>query len=300
MPVTLTSTNLYGAGTVSAPAAGEPRTSLSVRTGLQQLLNMTGFLKSVLDGGVTRLRTTADLAALKALTGQTTGDHAVVKNLGIYEFDAASALTVAEPVVVQPTVGGGRWLHVNRSTGVANGFATLDATAKVPAAQCRGQIISHTTATIPSSSGTISAPGVIGTTLASVTLTPGQSLDVFCNLLFKKTSGTDTDGKVATLGFNILNPTPANEDVPGSQMHTMEFGVGSYLSYGIQGRYFASLSGTHQLRLSTGGIVPTTISYEILNSTVHLYVREASLWLTGFRRSFSSFRTGNSTRAPLR
>src|SRR5262249_27367736 len=42
VPVTLTPSGSFGAGTVSAPAAGEPRTALSVRTGLQQLLDQTG------------------------------------------------------------------------------------------------------------------------------------------------------------------------------------------------------------------------------------------------------------------
>jgi hypothetical protein len=193
VPTILTPTGSYGTDNVSVPVDGDPRNAGSIQPAFQSLLDKTSATKARLDAGVNKVRTVADLTTLKGLTGMATGEHAVVKNLGLYEFDSGSALTVAEPVIVQPTVGGGRWLHVNRSTGVANGFATLDATAKVPAAQLRGQIVAYNIPFV-ASTGTLTSGSPVTLSGAVAVIAGAVAGDVL----------------LASGAYNITNPTAGN------------------------------------------------------------------------------------------
>ncbi len=135
---TLTPVATYGSNPTYPEDGVDPETAAGLEVSIQTALNRSELVKTRIDAGVQKVRTVATIAALKGVTGHATGDHAVVKDMGVYEFDGASVATSNDVTVVTPTVGGGRWLLAGRSLGVANGFAALDATAKVAFANLRG------------------------------------------------------------------------------------------------------------------------------------------------------------------
>lgn len=98
---------------IQGPNDGESALSDSVKATLtKRLTNRTKYLKDLAEvSGVARLRSVADVAALKAVTGQTTSDLRFVKGKGVYRFDSGAAGPEALPWIVQPTVGGGFWEH---------------------------------------------------------------------------------------------------------------------------------------------------------------------------------------------
>lgn len=125
----------------TAPLAGEPRTAGSLETPLQNAADRTGYLKDRLDNidptreGVRRLRRFASIAAMRASVDYPDKAIAQVDGVGIYQFDAASDVTPAEPFVVTPDAisGNGRWLwSAYGALNVANGLPQLDGSGKLP------------------------------------------------------------------------------------------------------------------------------------------------------------------------
>lgn len=111
MPTNLTETSTFDA-TITVPADGDARTAASVVTPLQALANRSTYLKTLTETtGVTKIKTVANNAALKALTGMVTGD--IVKQSDvklIYIYDSALATPEHNGLIVEPTSGGGRWV----------------------------------------------------------------------------------------------------------------------------------------------------------------------------------------------
>ena len=128
MPTNLTETATYDA-TITVPADGDARTALSVEIPFQALANRSKYLNTLTGTtGVTKIKTVADNAALKALTGMATGD--VVKQTDIrvlYVYDSGSATPEHNGIIVEPTTGGGRWFADFSAITVedANGDARL-------------------------------------------------------------------------------------------------------------------------------------------------------------------------------
>lgn len=127
--------------TQTAPLAGEPRTAGSLETPLQNAADRTGYLKDRLDNidptreGVRRLRRFASIAAMRASVDYPDKAIAQVDGVGIYQFDAASLATAAEPLIVTPDAisGNGRWLwSAYGALNVANGLPQLDGSGKIP------------------------------------------------------------------------------------------------------------------------------------------------------------------------
>lgn len=268
MPVTLSPSGTYGPGTVTAPVDGEPRSAGSVATGLQQLLDMVGYVKTLLDSGVLRIRSVASVTALKALTGHTTGDHATVKDLGLYQFDASSALTANDVTVVQPTVGGGRWLHVNRSSNVSNGFASLDSAGKVPNAQLRGVLSQSQTATPSPTSGNLASqiqviyPSVINLTLAvgDVWMICGRAL-----LQFGGSGLSLSDDCQAYI--DVVQPDTSTVEVSGTRTTCPRAFSTLSKFVGMSGLFKAIQAGTHTLRFVLHySTAPSNVTYSISTS----------------------------------
>lgn len=111
MPTNLTETSTFDA-TITVPADGDARTAASVEVPFQALANRSKYLKTLTETtGITKIKTVADNAALKALTGMASGD--VVKQTDIkviYIYDSGLATAEHNGIIVEPTTGGGRWV----------------------------------------------------------------------------------------------------------------------------------------------------------------------------------------------
>lgn len=273
MTKVLTPSATYGANPTFPEDGVDPETAAGLEVSIQCALNRAELAKSRLDAGVTKIRTVADITALKALTGQATGDHAIVKDRGLFEFDSASALSTDDVNIVQPTAGTGRWqLSVHALRGTINGIASLDANSKVPSAQLRGHLVSTSNSTTnPSASGTLSSPGPFGVAIASVSLTAGQCWDFFASFSFSKTTGTATDGTSAFLALLVVQPDTSGVAVPGSNIWTSPASVGVFLPYAMRGRFIATQSGTHSLKV-TAAAVTSSIGYQTSGWSVDSYV----------------------------
>lgn len=272
MPITLSPSGSFGAGTVTAPVAGEARSSASVRTALQQLLDMAGFNKAILDSGVLRLRSVASIAALKGVTGQTTGDHAAVKDLGIFQFDAASALSSDDVNVVTPTAGGGRWLLIVRGLrGIANGIASLDATSKVPAAQLRGQLLASGSTSPSSASATMPSQATdVYTGLLSTTLAVGDVWAVASQFTVTMGGAGLSASEDTRAAFRIVQPDTSSVELSGG---TFWIPRGAVTRKATPCGFFkATQAGTHtltfQLIYST---TPTNVTYSVSAASVEAH-----------------------------
>lgn len=122
--------------TIEVPDDGEGATSASLEdTFVQDLSNRTRHDHTILTvSGVPRIRSVANVAALKAATGMASGDTRYVDGIGLYFFLAGSLTPEAGIWVVAPNVGAGRWIHelagvIVDTTSV--GVATFGATGKV-------------------------------------------------------------------------------------------------------------------------------------------------------------------------
>lgn len=128
MSTVLTEAATYAAS-VTVPADGDARTAASVVPAFQVLADRTKYLKTLTETtGIQKIKTVADNAALKALTGMATGD--VVKQTDIrviYVYDSGSATAEHNGIIVEPTTGGGRWFadFSVLTTEDANGDARL-------------------------------------------------------------------------------------------------------------------------------------------------------------------------------
>lgn len=128
----------------TSPVAGEPRTSGSIETPLQNAADRAQFVYDRMmfvdptRDGVRRLRRFATLADMKAEADLTDGGVALVDGVGLYEYRAASTASELSPVAIKPaSVGGGpgAWLVAGVGSGmlnVPNGVPQLDGAAKVP------------------------------------------------------------------------------------------------------------------------------------------------------------------------
>lgn len=266
MPITLSPSGSFGPGTVTGPVGGEARSSASVRTMAQQLLDQTGWLKALVDAGVLKVRSLANVAALKAVAGQATGDHRVVKDLGLFEFDGGSSATSDDVTVVTPTVGGGRWLHVNRGARVANGFAPLDAAAKVPNANLRGVLSASQSASPSTTSGTLG--GVIHETYSSIltiSLAIGEVLAVAGRASFSFGGGYATTEDVQAY-LVLAQPDTSLVEVPGART-TLRRAATLDKHAGLSGFFRAAQAGTHTLKLFLGySVVPGGVTYSVQSS----------------------------------
>lgn len=131
---------------IVAPVGGDVRTAASVRAGLQGLANRTAYIKDLLDSGITKLRYVTSLAALKAITGQSTGDVVIILNetdddsvfdaMGVFYYasglsNAAQSLS-GIPFIVAPDVGSGRWVNILASNMIGFGGASTDLRWAIP------------------------------------------------------------------------------------------------------------------------------------------------------------------------
>lgn len=249
----------------------DPETAAGLEVSIQSALNRAEFLSAVQATGVPRVRSVSSIAALKAVTGQTTGDHVVVKDLGFFQFEAAAVLTSDDVNIVTPTVGGGRWLLNTRALrGAINGLASLDATARVPAAQLRGQLVSTGTTGVTSFSGG-TASGSESNAIASLftpSLVVGQVFEVHGSFFCSRTSGTSTDGEVIRFHFDVIKPSAAIRYLQGP---SAVLGFSNHRN-GISGRFVADETGAHTIRLrvvgSAGGLTYSAISSAQFDSYV--------------------------------
>lgn len=119
----------------TVPTAGQLVTAAAHKGYAQSLANNDKWLYDLLNSGVNRVRTVANLAALQALTGMVDGDVANCVSLGFFRFHATDATSANNVTIVAPGVGSGRWRHVAVDLrGVANGLAPLDGSQLVPVA----------------------------------------------------------------------------------------------------------------------------------------------------------------------
>ena len=99
MPTNLTDVSTF-TSPVAVPADGDARNAASVETPFQSLSNRTKYLKDTIEAGSTKIRLVSSTAALKALTGMTTGDVAMVSTsaaeMGLYVFRTGSVQAAQE------------------------------------------------------------------------------------------------------------------------------------------------------------------------------------------------------------
>lgn len=133
MPTALTETATFDAS-VPTPDDNELATGANFDGAFQPLANRTQYLRAILETtGAKLLRSVADVAALKALTGMASGEVAIVASSdAAYVYDSGSALASDDVLVVTPTTAPGRWKHVARGVAdTAYGLATLSSAGKV-------------------------------------------------------------------------------------------------------------------------------------------------------------------------
>jgi len=126
----------------------------------------SGVLLALSSGG----GTVASLVALANLVSMTNYQVCFVFGYGMYIYVDPDATAASEPWIVEPGAGTGRWYHSSLSLrNNAYGIVGLDASAKVPIAQLRNQIIA--TGGITAEQGPLAIAGV--NTLTSI---PGASV----------------------------------------------------------------------------------------------------------------------------
>ncbi len=126
MSGTITESESYSP-TITSIEDGDDANSTTFKTPLGELANRTKYLKGQLDTGALKIREAANVAALKAVTGQVTGDVRLVPDLGPFRFDSTSTATADDVFVIAPTVGGGRWLRLDHGMreSTLGGLATI-------------------------------------------------------------------------------------------------------------------------------------------------------------------------------
>lgn len=133
MPQNITDVDAFTAPIV-APADGDTRDAASVLTGFQGLANRAKYLyERVITDGVRKVRRFVDTTALKALTGQSHGDIAIVDTdtyLGLYIYDTTVSGADVNPWALKPNgfADGtpGRWRHLFNSFGITNSNPDLN------------------------------------------------------------------------------------------------------------------------------------------------------------------------------
>jgi hypothetical protein len=130
MPASITAVATFSA--VTTPLGSEARNAASFAATVQELANRDYYLQQICEvTGVPRIRAVSDVAALQALSlsGITDGDLRLVTGtefFGVYRYVSASVAAAAQPWIIQPTVGSGRWIHtMNDAVAASNGLASL-------------------------------------------------------------------------------------------------------------------------------------------------------------------------------
>lgn len=109
--------------TVTCPVDGDPRNAASVEAGFQDNMDRSEYLKDLVEGptggGITRIKTVANITALKALTGMNDGDAVLVNDgtytgvYGVYVYDSGAAPGDSAPFLYDSDTSG-CWVHLDR------------------------------------------------------------------------------------------------------------------------------------------------------------------------------------------
>jgi hypothetical protein len=140
MPTSIPGSSSSFPANITAPSDGDTRNAASVATALGQLADRTAYLKAkagIDDNGAKRIRTVADVSALKAIGSSDRADKDVALVLGtgsgLYVFSSGSSITGDDMNVVQPTTGTGRWINIDYfRRGWDKGVAPIDENGVVP------------------------------------------------------------------------------------------------------------------------------------------------------------------------
>jgi len=94
----------------------------------------------------------ADITALKAITGMADGHVVYVKRKGLYFYEDPDSTAEAQPWIVAPTSGTGRWFHSAYSLlNASSGLGALDSSAKLPLPNTRGALVASSVVQLASS-----------------------------------------------------------------------------------------------------------------------------------------------------
>ena len=163
--ITGVSTNGVPAG-LTVPVDGDLMKAADLQAPLQ------GLLDGETDLNARSIRPFATVALLQATTNHVDGALAIVlANNVFYRYDATSSTTARTNLVITPTdVGGGngRW-KIATPIDVANGVPTLDANAKVLAAEIPMRLVSAPQAVLTTSALAPSSFGDIAGLLVTLT-----------------------------------------------------------------------------------------------------------------------------------
>lgn len=245
--------------------------------------------------GVRRMKSFASSAAAKAVnTGDvTTGDIARIAGQGIYFYnsDTAGDPELSPQQLLVTGTAGGIWRNIAigyQSKNIANGIAGLDASAKVAAAQLRGQVIAsygH-----PSSSsatagltGTGARVDVTGTFL-DITITGVQANDLIVAL------PSVVIGLAAANGYVNLFYTIKKTDNTlvydfASGLVTSVSGLSGSISVPMAGIYrvdpndlLTPTSTSLKIGVAQRATTGTTISFSGQSNFGILHIRNPALW----------------------
>ncbi len=238
---------------------------------LQALTNRTHNLNLTLTSrGVPRVRTVANQAALVALTGMTNGEHAIIKNQGLYEYDPSSGATIAPPFVLA-AAGGGRWIFVGTTVvGAASGLAPLDASSKVPHANLRGHVVSSSSFSIAGQSGTVGTGGINVGSPSSQPLVAGHVWHFVGDVLMAKAFGS-LAGQRFSFSLEVTQPDTVVRGVTASLHYSFDDTGNDVKSASISGRFVATQSGTHSVQAKMRANV-ASLSYVFFASTIETFV----------------------------
>lgn len=217
-------TNITEASTWSTPAPvpndGEGATAASLLQFAQVFANRTTYLRAIVEtNGPIKFRTVATTTALKALTGNATGDMRYVIGIGFYQFDAGTTPGSDNfPWILKPASGAGQWVHeLNAIQGGTPGLATTGLDGKVVQAVPNRIIDSKVWryAGTGSIQATSTAPSTawVKVTLSPLTFTSLATSDlVEADADFELASGGTGQVQIA-LGIDDGGPTIWNETI---------------------------------------------------------------------------------------
>ncbi len=136
MPTGITPAAVWTA-LIPTPDDAEGATGAGLDGFAQALANREEYLKALVETtGVKIVRSVASLAALKALTGMAHREIVLMDDatLGfhLFAYHSTATNTPDDVLIVQPTVGGGRWFTALLSgIGVPNGLAIYNGSGKL-------------------------------------------------------------------------------------------------------------------------------------------------------------------------
>jgi len=254
MPTNLTDVSTF-TSPVAVPADGDARNAASVETPFQSLANRTKYLKDTIEAGSTKIRLVSSTAALKALTGMTTGDVAMVSTsaaeMGLYVFRTGSVVADQEYWFYQANDATGMWRRdIYPLAGYSNtdGLAKLNDSVVVVPNRIR-DILRYS-----SSEVTLSESASWQTVLTSGSMTLYNGDEV---ILSFASSAKNTDITISPVSIRIAvtNPTPTTADA-GTSTITYDFYTNNKrIHVGTQAVYTAAATGSHTLLVQA--LLPT-------------------------------------------